>query len=98
MWPQILLMVGALVAILFFGFLFINDMVQIAVNGVILYLVGLRAYVELTKHKRVQEYIIGFAVALVVITLIGNLFPLWKLTTFVVVTFIAAQLMRFIVK
>ncbi|MBI4148169.1 hypothetical protein HY490_02665 [Candidatus Woesearchaeota archaeon] len=98
MWPQLLMMILFLVGALFFLFLFINDIIQVAVNGILLYLIGLRTYVELTKYKRFEAYVWGFAVALVAVTLIGSLAPLWKLTTFVVVMFAVAQGLRFMRK
>jgi len=94
MLPQILLMIGFLIAALFFLFLFIGDIIAVALNGVIIYLIGLRSYVEITKYKRFEQYFIAALAALFIIWLIGNMFPFWKITTAMILMFLIAQAMQ----
>ncbi|MBI4016169.1 MAG: hypothetical protein HY363_00575 [Candidatus Aenigmarchaeota archaeon] len=98
MFPQLLLMIGFLMAFFFFLFLFIGDIIAVVLNGVIIYLIGLRAYVEITKYKRFEQYFFALLGALFIVWLAGNLLPLWRITTAIILMFVIAQITKMIRK
>jgi len=95
MWLNFFVIIGLFVAFLFFLYLFLADLITVAINGVIIYLIGLRVYAEIKKsRKHAEDYLIGCVIAALLVVLIGTYFPFWQVTTFFVITFFATQLMR----
>lgn len=81
-----------LITVLFVTLLFLQDIIAVILNGVVLYLIGLKAHADITKRHKTKEYLIAALIALILTTLVGHLFPLWKLTTFIILAFVVAQL------
>ncbi len=98
MLPQLFLMIGFLIAFFFFLFLFIEDIIAVVLNGIIIYLIGLRAYVEIAKYKHFEQYFFSVIAALFIVWLAGNFLPLWRITTAIILTFVIAQIIRVLKK
>lgn len=94
MWPAILVVIGFFLLFIMFLYVFLGDLVIITVNGIILYLILLRAFVELRKGKY-AEYFVGALVSLTFLSFWGNFFPVWKVTTFVFQMFLIAHIIQF---
>lgn len=96
--PSIIGLLAFLLLLLVLGWMFALTVIEIFVNGIILYLLGVRTLREIDRGL-LREYGIGFVVALIVLAAGGNVFGfLWWLTTFVVMWFIVAQIARLVLK
>lgn len=98
MWPTIIGLFAFLFLVIIIGLLFAATILSLVVNGIIIYLVGLRSLREINKGW-LQEYGIGAVVALIILILSGNPLPiLWGVTTWLVLAFLIAQLVRLVKK
>lgn len=79
----------ALAAVLFFVFFW--SIVSIIVNVGLLYLVAMRLYYKFRQND-VLHYLIGIAAAALIVTLLGNFFPFWRITNIAVLGAIIAEL------
>lgn len=96
--PAIIGLILFIVLLVLIGFIFTQTVLTLALNGIIIYLIAIRMWVEL-KKGRFKEYAIGGVVALVVYLFKGNLFSgLWKLTTFLIIWFIASEIIHYLMK
>lgn len=93
MWPSILLL--ALLFIVFLAILitFIQDVIVVAANAFIIYLIAIRFTIEI-RRGQYQEYAGGAALSAVILLLVGNELPLWMITTFILQAFLIAQLIK----
>ena len=97
MWLNFVIIIGFFVAFMFFLYLFIADVITVAINGVIIYLIGLRVYTEINKHKKLtEEYLVGCIISALLVALIGKLFPFWQVTTFIILAFFATKTLHLI--
>ena len=92
MWPSIIALIVLLSFFILLGMVFLYDIITLILNGVIIYVIGLRTFAEIRKHhKLLNAYVVAGVVSLAVILFIGNFLPLWKFTTFLVLAFVLAQ-------
>ncbi len=99
MLPTIIGLVLFIVLIVLLGYIFTATIIEVILNGVLIYLIVLRAWTELVKKARTKEYIVGIAVALILYFIKGNVVPqLWAITTFLVITFIVAEIAHLFMK
>ncbi|RJP56763.1 MAG: hypothetical protein C4541_11575 [Candidatus Auribacter fodinae] len=71
---------------------FLIPLVTVAINLTILYFIFLHLRAEFTKRKRQESYLIGLVAALLLVVLIGNLLPVWKITTVAILTLLLGKL------
>jgi len=77
------------------GLLFLHDLVPLVVNGLLIYIGLLRSFVEI-KAGRNRAFVFGGCVAFALVFYFGTFFLLWNFTTFLVLTYIFAQLYWFV--
>ena len=97
MLPSIILILLLFVVFIMLLLAFLHDILIVLVNGIIIYLVGLRAVVEIKKRQEF-EYVIGAIVSALLISFFGNNFPLWAITTFVFQAFGIVQIIKLLKK
>ena len=97
MWPSIILLLLLFFVFLMLFFAFAQDILIIAVNALIIYLVSLRSVVEIKKGYQWQ-YTAGAILSALILFLWTNIFPLWQVTTFVFQAFIIAQAVKLLKK
>lgn len=73
------------------GYLFLMPAIVVASNVLILYLLFLRIYTEITKYKRAETYAYSFAAAALLLLIVKNFLPVWWITTCALLAFIIAQ-------
>ncbi|MBI4142181.1 hypothetical protein HY484_04605 [Candidatus Woesearchaeota archaeon] len=74
---------------------FLPLLVEFLLNGILLYLVCLRSWVEIKKKHLEKEYAVAAVLSLLALFSWGNQFPLWLITTFLVQTFVLSYVVRF---
>ncbi len=98
MLPTIIGLVLFVLLLVLIGVILAQTILAIAINGVLIYLVGARGLSEINKG-RLTAYWWGIVIAIIIYVLAGNVFNfLWPFTTFIVIWFIAAQIMRLVLK
>ena len=86
LWPSLLFLgLFALFAFILL-YLFLFTAIEVGINLAILYFIFLHVRAEITKRRRAEAYLIGMLGGLIVLLLLGNLIPLWKVTTLAIVT------------
>lgn len=91
--PAIIGLILFILLLVLIGFIFTQTVITLLINGVLIYLILIRAWTELTKKGRTREYVIGAVVALILHLIKGNVISmLWPVTTFLVITFIIAEI------
>ncbi len=97
-WPSIIGLVAFLLVVVIIGLLFAETAFRLLVNGIVIYLVGLRSLVEINKG-RLREYAFGLIIAVIIMYAVGNFIGLlWAFTTFLLVWFVSAQIVRIALK
>jgi len=79
---------GLALFVFLMGTLFLVPVLQVLLNGVILYLLTIRIYTEVKKYNRADLYLKCVIAASIVLLLIGNFLPLWTITSLGLVTFL----------
>ena len=97
MWPSILLILLLLLVWLILWVAFLPIFVVVGLNGLLLYLAGVRIWVELKKGRE-KEYAVAAVLSLLASVSFRNWFPLWSITTFVVQTLLLSYVVRFFEK
>jgi len=67
--------------------------VEVLINGAIIYFIFLKASADIRKRKRLKIYLIAGIVALFLLALFGNMFPVWGITAWAILTIFFAMLM-----
>ncbi len=97
-WPSIIGLLAFLFLLIIIGLLFAETVFHIIINGIVIYLVGLRSLVEINKG-RLREYAFGLIIAIIIMYAVGNFIRLfWAFTTFLLVWFVSAQIVRIALK
>jgi hypothetical protein len=92
--PTLYALIGFILLILIFGILFFATAASLIVNGIILYLLGIRALKEANRGWW-KEYGWGAVIAFAAMAYWGNpLGWLWDVTTFLIFWFVAAQVIH----
>lgn len=92
-WPPVLMIILLLAFLAWLGWAFFYDLVELFINGVIIYFIGLRANAEINEGK-LNLYMGSAVIGLAVIALAGNFlrgWHAWKFTTWVLLSFAVAQ-------
>jgi hypothetical protein len=98
MLPTIIGLLLFILLIVILGYVFAATVLDIAINGVILYLIAVRMWVELRKGA-IKAYTIAGFLALAVFFIKHQIFSyLWQITNFVIVWFILAQVAMLLLK
>jgi len=95
-----------LILLIFLGWLFslfLPIITKLIINGVLLWPVVIRGYVELFKEKRFKEYAYGFLLGLIVflfffrkIYYFSSKIYIWWITLFLLLVFLISQLFSFL--
>ncbi len=89
--PAILGLFAFVLLVVLVGVMFLGTVVELIINAIVIYLIGIRSLKEVNKGW-LKEYGIGIVVGLVALWLVGNVIPiLWPFSTWLVIAFIAAQ-------
>ena len=83
--------------IIVFSIVFLPTIIEVLINGAIIYFIFLKASADITKRNKLNIYVISALISLIFLVLAGNMFPLWWFTTFSVLTMFIAVLI-FIIK
>ncbi len=77
-----IIIISAVLLILFLAFLYyLQDVITLAINGLILYLLFLRIHAEIKKHKkRIEMYAAAGLLSFFGVWFIGNPLPVWRIT------------------
>lgn len=79
---------------LYLGFVFFIPILELLINGILIYAMFLRSYTEIKKEKKHNFYIGGSLCAVAVFFISGNFLSkiyVWSFTTFLVLLFAFAQ-------
>lgn len=94
MLPTVIGLILFVLLVVLIGVWFIPTILELAINAAIMYLIGIRALKEINRGW-LKEYGIGVIVGFIVLWMIGNIIPiLWKFTTWLILAFLTAQLVR----
>ncbi|MEM4240299.1 MAG: hypothetical protein QXK08_03855 [Candidatus Woesearchaeota archaeon] len=97
-WPAIIGLALFILLIVILGFVFAATVLDIVINGVILYLIAIRMWAEF-KKGRIKECTVAGIIALVVFFIKAKIFTyLWPVTNFLIVWFVLAQIAMLIAK
>lgn len=91
MLPAILALIAVIVFVIIMSVLFLKPLFLVLANTIILYLLFLRVYTEITKYERANIYAACGAISLFAIYLTGNFLPIWWITTAGLLAFILAH-------
>jgi hypothetical protein len=75
------------------GYTFLYDLISLFINGVILYFIGLRSYVEVQEGKH-YLYLGSAIIGLIATGLTENFLKgwlIWRFTTWIIISFVIAQ-------
>ena len=97
MWTFIISFIVIILFFVYLGWLFLLDVVDIFFNGIIIYVIGLRSYVEIITEKKIKAYVGGLLLGALLFKIMGPLFTLWGLTTWFLFSFLFAQLIMLII-
>lgn len=93
--PAIIALIVIIVFFAYLGWMFFIPLLELFINGILLYAVFLRSYVEIVKEKK-QSFYLGGAVAAMIIYLLAGRFLsgvlVWGITTFIILAFAFAQI------
>ena len=94
MWPSIaVVLILMLIALLLLA-VFLPVFIELVLNSVLLYLFGLRSFVEIKKGFE-KEYAVAAVLSVIALYSWSNQFPVWLLTSFVIQTFIFSYVVRY---
>lgn len=89
--------IALIVIIAFFaylGWIFFFSILELLINGVLIYVLFLRAYVEIIRERKHYFYLGGAAFAMIVYYFLRNFLSgvyVWDITTYLLLAFIFAQ-------
>ncbi len=101
MWATIIVTIVFIVFLFYLGYSFLFNIIELILNGFIIYAVGLRTFVELNGAEKEIGYAYTFSaiIALGIVAITGSFLPfVWSFTIFLVLTFIIKHLMMYIRK
>ncbi|MBW3016105.1 hypothetical protein KY309_00660 [Candidatus Woesearchaeota archaeon] len=92
MLPAIIALLAFIIFIIIMAVLFLKPLVVVLANTIILYVLFIRTYTEITKYGRAKTYTISAIIALLIVYLAGNFLPLWWITTAALLMFVLARI------
>ncbi len=84
-----------IVFFIYLGWMFVLSILELFINGIIIYALFLRSHVEIVKEGKHYFYLAGAAAAIIVYLLAGNFLSgllVWGITTWLVLAFIFSQI------
>jgi len=93
--PAIIALIVIILFGIYLGWLYLVPAAELFVNGIIIYAIFLRAYVEIVKEGKYHFYLAGAAAAIIVYALAGNFLGgllVWGVTTWIVLAMAFAQI------
>ena len=94
-WAFIIALVVLIIFAVWAGWVLWLDIILLAVNALILWMIALRSWAEIKEGKH-YLYLIGAIASVISILLAGNYLPFWHVTTFAVITFAIVQVVIFV--
>jgi hypothetical protein len=95
MWPALIGLAGFVLLVLIIGVLFAGVVFDLIINAIVIYLVGIRSVKELDKGW-LKEYAWGAVIGILILAFAGNVISfLWHFTTWLVIMFVVAQVIRY---
>ena len=79
----------------YLGYIYLMPFAMLLINGVFLYAIILRSYVELTKENKFDFYLGGAVFAMIAYVITGNFLKgllFWQPTTYLLMAFVFSQL------
>lgn len=92
--PSIAALVVFVIFMAYLGWMFLFPLIELFINGMILYVLFLRSHVEVWKEGKYSYYLAGAIISMVAYLFLGNFLKdlfVWGITTFLVIAFIFAQ-------
>jgi len=102
MWDIILVRVIIIAFSIFCFLLYGQEILQIIINLPLLYIVGVRSYVEIHKEKKTKQYLISLGITSLIFLIIFGIAKLsyniivWWPTVFLIVMYLIAHLIMFL--
>lgn len=75
---------------------FFSAILTAVINGTILYFLFIKANADIRKRKMLSSYMISALVALIFLSISGNMFPVWSFTTWAMITMFFVVIIRVI--
>lgn len=93
MFTSIIAFIVFLIFIIYMLQIFMPAIVQIVINGIILWAIGTRSYVEIVRENKEKYYAFGVLIAAISLFFYGfrTWHSIWWITFFCLIAFIAAQ-------
>ncbi len=93
MFISIIAFIVFLIFLIYTIHIFFPAIVQITVNGILLWIIGTRGYIEIVKEKKEKYYAFGALIAAISLFFYGfrTWRSIWWITFFCLITFIVAQ-------
>jgi hypothetical protein len=93
-WTFITALVVMIIFFIYLGWMFFVPVIELIINGAIIYALFLRGHAEIVKEKK-HGFYMGAAVAAMIVYVIGGNFlsglHVWGITTFLILAFVLAQ-------
>ncbi len=96
--PSIIALIVLILFLIYLGIQFLLGILELFINGVLLYVIFLRAYTELVKEKKYNPYIAGAAIAMITYLILGNILSkilVWGPVTYIFEAFVFAQIVYY---
>jgi hypothetical protein len=93
--PAIIALIVIILFGAYLGWLYLVPVFEIAVNGLLIYVIFLRSYAEIMKEQKHYFYLAGAAAAIIVYVLTGNFLKnmrVWGFTTWLVLAMMFSQI------
>ena len=101
MWATIVATIVFVTFLFYLGYAFLFNVIELIINGFLIYAVGLRTFVELNGAEKEVGYSYTFSaiIALGIVAITGSFIPfVWSFTIFLILTFVIKHLMMYIGK
>lgn len=93
--PAIIALIVIILFGIYLGWLYLIPVFELAVNGLLIYVIFLRSYAEIMKEQKYYFYLAGAAAAIIVYVLTGNFLKdmlVWGFTAWLVLAMIFSQI------
>lgn len=96
---EILVVITILLFALIVFLWFIQDIIAVIINGLILYILFLRISAGVVKYKnRRKLYLVSGLLSVLIVIFLGNPLPLWRITSAGLMSFVLVQAYLFLKK
>ncbi len=96
MFWSIFVIILVLFSIAVFSIVFLPTILEVLINGAIIYFILLKASADITKRNRLKLYLFSGIISLFFMLISGNFLPLWSITTWTVLTMFIVLLVIFV--